>query len=100
MLSMTFAIRMCNCFFKEDRKSTRLNSSHRYISYAVFCLKKKHTPVSLVRHSEAQQRRGVRAQDLARGLDHRGLDAAAADGAPDPAVGPAHHTGSRGVRAR
>src|SRR2546429_3576144 len=24
-----------------DRKSTRLNSSHRYISYAVFCLKKK-----------------------------------------------------------
>src|SRR2546429_2961840 len=26
---------------KEDRKSTRLNSSHGYISYAVFCLKKK-----------------------------------------------------------
>src|SRR2546429_7675664 len=26
-----------------DRKSTRLNSSHGYISYAVFCLKKKHT---------------------------------------------------------
>src|SRR5207248_11163804 len=25
----------------EDRKSTRLNSSHRTISYAVFCLKKK-----------------------------------------------------------
>src|SRR2546422_6846826 len=33
----------------EDRKSTRLNSSHGYISYAVFCLKKKkkqHTPHS------------------------------------------------------
>src|SRR5437764_6417005 len=30
---------------KEDRKSTRLNSSHRCISYAVFCLKKKkHMP--------------------------------------------------------
>src|SRR2546429_467116 len=30
-----------------DRKSTRLNSSHGYISYAVFCLKKKkqHEPV-------------------------------------------------------
>src|SRR2546429_4827858 len=28
---------------KEDRKSTRLNSSHGYISYAVFCLKKKNT---------------------------------------------------------
>src|SRR5207248_8168541 len=27
----------------EDRKSTRLNSSHRTISYAVFCLKKKKT---------------------------------------------------------
>src|SRR2546427_8546691 len=26
---------------KEDRKSTRLNSSHSQISYAVFCLKKK-----------------------------------------------------------
>src|SRR3989449_6301668 len=26
---------------KSDRKSTRLNSSHGYISYAVFCLKKK-----------------------------------------------------------
>src|SRR5205809_2894211 len=35
-----------------DRKSTRLNSSHGYISYAVFCLKKKTmlsclTPISL-----------------------------------------------------
>src|SRR5437764_7009357 len=41
----------------EDRKSTRLNSSHRCISYAVFCLKKKKTlipitkrPVDLVFH--------------------------------------------------
>src|SRR2546422_6260667 len=32
-----------------DRKSTRLNSSHGYISYAVFCLKKKNdsTPISV-----------------------------------------------------
>src|SRR5437762_8924796 len=29
-----------------DRKSTRLNSSHRCISYAVFCLKKKRTGCS------------------------------------------------------
>src|SRR2546422_6181981 len=28
-------------FYRTDRKSTRLNSSHGYISYAVFCLKKK-----------------------------------------------------------
>src|SRR3712207_6909980 len=27
---------------RQDRKSTRLNSSHANISYAVFCLKKKH----------------------------------------------------------
>src|SRR5260221_6712680 len=30
---------------ERDRKSTRLNSSHTVISYAVFCLKKKKTPV-------------------------------------------------------
>src|SRR5258708_24709723 len=37
--------------FKEtlvvDRKSTRLNSSHQIISYAVFCLKKKNKPSTL-----------------------------------------------------
>src|SRR2546429_6182478 len=33
-------------FVQEDRKSTRLNSSHGYISYAVFCLKKKKTRFS------------------------------------------------------
>src|SRR2546422_6608311 len=30
-----------------DRKSTRLNSSHGYISYAVFCLKKKNTKLTI-----------------------------------------------------
>src|SRR2546422_7186180 len=32
---------LCRCTGYQDRKSTRLNSSHGYISYAVFCLKKK-----------------------------------------------------------
>src|SRR3712207_7496020 len=32
----------------EDRKSTRLNSSHANISYAVFCLKKKKTSPTLL----------------------------------------------------
>src|SRR5205809_4194337 len=32
-----------------DRKSTRLNSSHGYISYAVFCLKKKKDNYNLLR---------------------------------------------------
>src|SRR5437588_8211246 len=31
----------------KDRKSTRLNSSHTVISYAVFCLKKKNTNILL-----------------------------------------------------
>src|SRR2546422_1627947 len=34
---------------ESDRKSTRLNSSHGYISYAVFCLKKKKRSYSLCR---------------------------------------------------
>src|SRR5256884_4545974 len=33
--------------WKRDRKSTRLNSSHGYISYAVFCLKKKQIPTTI-----------------------------------------------------
>src|SRR5258708_28585691 len=33
-----------------DRKSTRLNSSHQIISYAVFCLKKKKTRTDIVKH--------------------------------------------------
>src|SRR2546426_6099039 len=36
-----------------DRKSTRLNSSHLVISYAVFCLKKKNTPQSKQRDQSA-----------------------------------------------
>src|SRR3712207_7841144 len=31
---------------RPDRKSTRLNSSHANISYAVFCLKKNKTPIT------------------------------------------------------
>src|SRR2546422_7021929 len=39
--------------FRGDRKSTRLNSSHGYISYAVFCLKKKKKTI-VRRHLPAQ----------------------------------------------
>src|SRR2546427_8852526 len=35
--------RVASPLLAEDRKSTRLNSSHSQISYAVFCLKKKET---------------------------------------------------------
>src|SRR2546422_6882736 len=44
---------------QRDRKSTRLNSSHGYISYAVFCLKKKN---SHVRAAHTEQR--VRLHDI------------------------------------
>src|SRR2546429_7317897 len=37
-----------------DRKSTRLNSSHGYISYAVFCLKKKKREVRVTRHRDTR----------------------------------------------
>src|SRR5258707_227167 len=38
-----------------DRKSTRLNSSHANISYAVFCLKKKTTAGSLTSHLRTRE---------------------------------------------
>src|SRR5947208_12142072 len=41
-----------SCHPGSDRKSTRLNSSHQIISYAVFCLKKKKNAVQTVIHIE------------------------------------------------
>src|SRR5450432_4522833 len=44
-----------------DRKSTRLNSSHDQISYAVFCLKKKKTQKRQhLRQTKTKQRKGHR----------------------------------------
>src|SRR5438067_8908574 len=40
-ISFSFSYAHCFIRMKRDRKSTRLNSSHVSISYAVFCLKKK-----------------------------------------------------------
>src|SRR2546430_5071531 len=42
--------------WKGDRKSTRLNSSHSQISYAVFCLKKKKLHISGSRCRQCSQR--------------------------------------------
>src|SRR5437762_10385813 len=45
-IALVYETKMDSC--GRDRKSTRLNSSHRCTSYAVFCLKKKrHTTKSL-----------------------------------------------------
>src|SRR2546429_8787333 len=41
LLRASFRPEQAVCEIRSDRKSTRLNSSHGYISYAVFCLKKK-----------------------------------------------------------
>src|SRR5690349_24273641 len=42
-----FFIRLIGAVTRKDRKSTRLNSSHVEISYAVFCLKKKKKKIIL-----------------------------------------------------
>src|SRR5205807_5756209 len=42
-----------------DRKSTRLNSSHLVISYAVFCLKKKNNHITLAHALPARRERGA-----------------------------------------
>src|SRR2546429_7140683 len=46
MVALTLSDEMARDERIVDRKSTRLNSSHGYISYAVFCLKKKNKPKS------------------------------------------------------
>src|SRR2546422_2314539 len=52
-----------------DRKSTRLNSSHGYISYAVFCLKKKKTTTRALVESRRTTTLRRRADLRAAGVD-------------------------------
>src|SRR5438034_4537529 len=47
---------------RADRKSTRLNSSHTVISYAVFCLKKKKRNIKQLKPPPLRQRRRIRNQ--------------------------------------
>src|SRR2546430_13304661 len=49
LIHSTASQRFRICAFHSDRKSTRLNSSHSQISYAVFCLKKKKTQTEHLR---------------------------------------------------
>src|SRR2546426_7763973 len=44
------------CTVRRDRKSTRLNSSHLVISYAVFCLKKKKKIKHYIHHQKQTYR--------------------------------------------
>src|SRR2546429_7345864 len=56
-----------------DRKSTRLNSSHGYISYAVFCLKKKKQTVEKHRQHRAQTHPELAQIKYALRTEHRRL---------------------------
>src|SRR5574343_1226076 len=49
----------------EDRKSTRLNSSHITISYAVFCLKKKKTQIRKKRNKQKNKQTDTPNQNIA-----------------------------------
>src|SRR5258707_7915279 len=53
LLPKMFGPELVQAFERLDRKSTRLNSSHANISYAVFCLKKKkkHAQLIIDRHA-------------------------------------------------
>src|SRR2546422_1933012 len=48
---------------ERDRKSTRLNSSHGYISYAVFCLKKKKKIKKIKRSKKKEMYSDIRTID-------------------------------------
>src|SRR2546427_8623311 len=72
-----FAVETTHIKFKDsdlsarDRKSTRLNSSHSQISYAVFCLKKKNKTTKGTRRDRDQIDNTI-AADIVR-LPNRGL---------------------------
>src|SRR5215216_7590981 len=45
------------CCWPSDRKSTRLNSSHQIISYAVFCLKKKKKTNNYIKQQKTKKKK-------------------------------------------
>src|SRR3712207_5040368 len=52
LVSVSTVKKHVHSVLSRDRKSTRLNSSHANISYAVFCLKKKNIPLSTLDKQE------------------------------------------------
>src|SRR5439155_11187069 len=62
------ARRACARCWRRDRKSTRLNSSHVAISYAVFCLKKEREVALLLLSVSPSQVRGLLHKDVSDGL--------------------------------
>src|SRR5258708_28004404 len=66
---------LCSVERQPDRKSTRLNSSHQIISYAVFCLKKKKYKFTEVT--------SLKARDRVRGQRHEFVQTRTVCQAPD-----------------
>src|SRR5947207_8283204 len=52
---LTSSVELFTAEVRRDRKSTRLNSSHTVISYAVFCLKKKNNKNNIKRQHKRDQ---------------------------------------------
>src|SRR2546430_6913575 len=74
--SLVFWLRIfcasCTWMLRTDRKSTRLNSSHSQISYAVFCLKKKKPELEAASRTHLAQPRPLDgAEPRTRPFDHR-----------------------------
>src|ERR1039457_1626434 len=63
---------VCRVLFRSDRKSTRLNSSHLVISYAVFCLKKEQAQEAADGGCSGAHAEGHRSQPAARVKHGRG----------------------------
>src|SRR3989442_9492409 len=59
-------VRQIKAPVRTDRKSTRLNSSHVRISYAVFCLKKKKMKDEAVENQRHKGRQGATTPDASR----------------------------------
>src|SRR5215211_3922545 len=55
-------VRFFGRFCPEDRKSTRLNSSHTVISYAVFCLKKKNKKQNTIIKKKKKKKKKIKKQ--------------------------------------
>src|SRR6266536_2194774 len=77
----------CPRHARRDRKSTRLNSSHEWISYAVFCLKTKNNNNLMDSITTRKEKRGVSRETIALrpfgGPGGRGPTAPAPVGRPD-----------------
>src|SRR2546430_8069569 len=72
-MSSTISRRRAGSSSRRDRKSTRLNSSHSQISYAVFCLKKKKHAIASAASGPTLRGSGIDI-DLRRDIPYSGYE--------------------------